>query len=82
MDAGSRGAVVLDCGGGVIKAGFAGDNEPGAAYEAVVGRPKYPRVLAGGALEGDLYVACGGRGGVPIAAAPHRPPPQPSTAGS
>ena len=69
MEAGGQRAGVLDCGGGVVKAGFAGDDEPAAAYEAVVGRPKYPRALAGGALEGDLYVvvaALRGASGVPM----------------
>jgi centractin len=71
-------AIVIDAGSGVIKAGFAGDDKPRALYASILGRPKHKRVMAGGALEGDVCVtalgtvwrrSCGaldtlGRGGV------------------
>lgn len=39
-------AVVLDCGAGLTKAGFAGEDAPAAAFQTVVGRPKHPGVLS------------------------------------
>jgi len=47
--------VVIDNGSGVIKAGFAGENAPKCVFSAIVGRPKHPKVMAGG-LEGDAFV--------------------------
>jgi len=47
--------VVLDNGSGVLKAGFAGENEPKCVFPNIVGRPKHQRVMAG-ALEGDLFI--------------------------
>ncbi|TPX36933.1 hypothetical protein SmJEL517_g00914 [Synchytrium microbalum] len=41
--------IVIDNGSGVIKAGFAGDEQPN------VGRPKHVRVMAG-AVEGDTFI--------------------------
>jgi len=47
--------VVIDNGSGVIKAGFAGESAPKSIFSAIVGRPKHPKVMAGG-LEGDAFV--------------------------
>jgi len=47
--------VVLDNGSGVLKAGFAGENEPKCVFPSIVGRPKHTRVMAG-ALEGDFFI--------------------------
>jgi len=47
--------VVIDNGSGVIKAGFAGESAPKCVFSAIVGRPKHPKVMAGG-LEGDAFV--------------------------
>lgn len=47
--------VVIDNGTGVIKAGFAGAEEPKLVFPAFVGRPKHLRVMAG-AAEGDIFV--------------------------
>lgn len=44
---------VMDTGGAVIKAGFAGEDRPREALASVVGRPKHVRVMPGGALEGS-----------------------------
>ena len=49
--------IVLDSGTGVMKAGFAGEDKPQLVYNACVGRPKHPRCMAGGALEGDMCAA-------------------------
>lgn len=46
--------VVIDNGTGVLKAGFAGDDKPHYVFRSCVGRPKYARVMAGGALESDV----------------------------
>ncbi|XP_065338623.1 actin-related protein 1 [Cloeon dipterum] len=47
--------VVIDNGSGVIKAGFAGDQNPKCRFPNYIGRPKHVRVMAG-ALEGDIFV--------------------------
>ncbi|KAJ3009283.1 Actin-2 [Thoreauomyces humboldtii] len=47
--------VVIDNGSGVIKAGFAGDDQPKAYFPSFVGRPKHLRVMAG-AVEGDTFI--------------------------
>lgn len=47
--------VVIDNGSGVIKAGFAGEQNPRCRFANFVGRPKHTRVMAG-ALEGDLFI--------------------------
>lgn len=47
-------AIVIDAGSGVVKAGFAGDDNPKVLYANIMGRPKHKRVMAGGALEGDV----------------------------
>jgi centractin len=46
--------VVIDNGTGVIRAGFAGEDHASVLLRNVVGRPKHQRVMAGGALDGDL----------------------------
>ena len=45
-------AAVVDFGSGVIKAGWAGEDAPAAAFRALVGEPKHARIMAGGALAG------------------------------
>ena len=50
--------VVIDTGGAVIKAGFAGEDRPREALATVVGRPKHVRVMPGGALEGSSSCVC------------------------
>lgn len=47
--------VVIDNGSGVIKAGFAGDEEPKCYFSSCVGRPKHHRIMAG-AIEGDTFI--------------------------
>jgi len=39
--------VVVDCGSGMIKAGFAGDDNPRCSFPSVVGRPKHKNIMAG-----------------------------------
>jgi actin len=34
-------ALVIDCGSGLTKAGFAGDHQPRAVFPSVVGRPRH-----------------------------------------
>jgi len=49
--------VVIDLGTHSLKAGFGGEDRPAVALRAVVGRPKLPRVVAGGALaDADAFV--------------------------
>ncbi|KAJ2522363.1 centractin- actin- protein of the dynactin complex [Coemansia sp. RSA 2049] len=47
--------VVIDNGSGVIKAGFAGDDQPKSFFSSSVGRPKHMRMMAG-AVEGDYFI--------------------------
>lgn len=47
--------IVIDNGTGVIKAGFAGAEQPKLVFPSIVGRPKHLRVMAG-AAEGDIFV--------------------------
>ncbi|KAJ1962488.1 centractin- actin- protein of the dynactin complex [Dipsacomyces acuminosporus] len=47
--------VVIDNGSGVIKAGFAGDDQPKSFFSSFVGRPKHLRMMAG-AVEGDYFI--------------------------
>ncbi|PVZ97648.1 hypothetical protein BB558_006381 [Smittium angustum] len=47
--------VVIDNGSGVIKAGFAGDDQPKCYIPSYVGRPKHTRIMAG-AVEGNYFV--------------------------
>lgn len=39
--------VVIDNGSGNLKAGFAGEEKPRAFFPAIVGRPKYQKIMAG-----------------------------------
>eukprot|EP00484_Ammonia_sp_Unknown_P028181 CAMPEP_0197025422 /NCGR_PEP_ID=MMETSP1384-20130603/5771_1 /TAXON_ID=29189 /ORGANISM="Ammonia sp." /LENGTH=397 /DNA_ID=CAMNT_0042453951 /DNA_START=61 /DNA_END=1254 /DNA_ORIENTATION=+ len=39
--------IVIDCGSGMIKAGFAGDDNPRCSFPSVVGRPKHKNIMAG-----------------------------------
>ena len=48
-------SVVIDNGSGMIKAGFAGDDAPRAAFPAIVGRPK-TKSLSIGMAQKDAYV--------------------------
>jgi len=47
--------VVIDNGSGIIKAGFAGAEQPKLQFPSYVGRPKHLKVMAG-AAEGDVFV--------------------------
>ncbi|KAI8878939.1 actin-related protein [Backusella circina FSU 941] len=47
--------VVIDNGSGVIKAGFAGEEQPKCFFPSMVGRPKHTRIMAG-AVEGDNFI--------------------------
>ncbi|KAJ1850548.1 centractin- actin- protein of the dynactin complex [Coemansia sp. RSA 2703] len=47
--------VVIDNGSGVIKAGFAGDDQPKSFFSSSVGRPKHVRMMAG-AVEGEYFI--------------------------
>lgn len=49
----SNPAVVIDNGGGVLKAGLAGDEAPRLAVQALVGRPKHERIMIKSELDGD-----------------------------
>ncbi|CAO3610187.1 unnamed protein product [Cunninghamella echinulata] len=45
----------FDDGSGVIKAGFAGEEQPKCFFPSLVGRPKHVRIMAG-AVEGDTFI--------------------------
>jgi len=47
--------VVIDNGSGILKAGFAGVDNPKVLFPSYVGRPKHVRVMAG-AVEGSSFV--------------------------
>ena len=47
--------IIIDNGSGTIRAGFAGEEIPSCFFPSFVGRPKHPRVMAGG-LEGDVFI--------------------------
>ena len=51
----SNKAVIIDCGSGRIKAGFADDEAPRAVFPSIVGRPKVHGVMVG-AGQKDCYV--------------------------
>lgn len=55
MDLLTRQPIVVDLGSSSIKAGFAGEDKPSIVVRSVVGRPKHPRVMAGGALHESNY---------------------------
>jgi len=39
--------IVIDCGSGMIKAGFAGDDNPRCSFPSVVGVPKHKNIMQG-----------------------------------
>lgn len=45
--------VVIDNGSGNLKAGFAGEDKPKVYGTAIIGRPKYQKIMAGGAITDD-----------------------------
>ncbi|ORY32524.1 actin family [Naematelia encephala] len=47
--------VVIDNGSGMIKAGFAGEEQPSCYIPSFVGRPKHPRIMAG-AIQDNLFI--------------------------
>ncbi|SCU85476.1 LADA_0D07734g1_1 [Lachancea dasiensis] len=47
--------VVLDNGSGIVKAGFSGEDKPKCFEYAMVGKPKYSKIMAGG-LAGDTHL--------------------------
>jgi len=50
-----QGALVVDNGSGMVKAGFAGDDAPRAVFPSIVGRPRHKGVMVGMATK-DAYV--------------------------
>jgi actin-related protein len=48
-------ALVCDNGSGIVKAGFAGDDDPRAVFPSVIGRPRQPGVMVGMGQK-DCYV--------------------------
>lgn len=48
-------AIVIDCGSGFIKAGFAGESQPRVVFPSIVGRPKHQGVRVGMGQK-DSYV--------------------------
>lgn len=51
----SSNTIVIDNGSGVIKAGFAGDNQPSVKFPSIVGRPRNERRMIG-AHDKDLFI--------------------------
>ncbi|KAG4300614.1 hypothetical protein PCANB_003089 [Pneumocystis canis] len=47
--------ICIDNGSGIIKAGFAGEDQPKSFFPSYVGRPKHIRIMAG-AIEGDVFI--------------------------
>merc|ERR1712179_683473 len=47
--------AVIDNGSGMVKAGFAGEENPRAVFPAIVGRPKYKETIQG-AGQKDIYI--------------------------
>eukprot|EP00808_Paulinella_micropora_P028903 g31799.t1 len=47
--------VVIDNGSGLLKAGFAGNEQPKLVFPTYVGRPKHVKVMVS-SHEGDLFV--------------------------
>lgn len=39
--------LVIDCGSGVMKGGFGGDDAPCSTFPSIIGRPRYPAVMVG-----------------------------------
>ena len=48
-------ALVIDNGSGMCKAGFSGEDAPRAVFPSIVGRPKYPGIMAGMGLK-DSFI--------------------------
>jgi actin-related protein len=48
-------AVVIDNGSGMCKAGIAGDDAPRCVFPSIVGRPKVPGIMVGGA-DKDTFI--------------------------
>ena len=40
-------SVIVDCGSGIVKAGFSGEDGPRSIFSSVVGIPKMPGLLVG-----------------------------------
>jgi actin-related protein len=62
-DGDSAGALVVDNGSGMVKAGFAGDDAPRAVFPSIVGRPLYKIIMGTQAKEhytGDEAIAIRG----------------------
>ena len=53
MDQGQT--VVIDNGSGMVKAGFAGEENPRAVFPAIVGRPQYASAMQG-VTQKDVYI--------------------------
>ena len=51
-----RAKIVIDCGSGVCKAGYSGEEAPKVVFNAVVGRREYGRVGISSLYEPDFYV--------------------------
>jgi actin-related protein len=49
----SNPAVVIDNGGGVLKAGLAGEEAPKLVMQSLIGRPKHERIMTDSELDGD-----------------------------
>jgi len=49
-------ALVIDNGSGVLKAGFAGEEQPKYVIPAIVGRPKHTKAMVGGTIEPDAIL--------------------------
>ena len=50
----NKGAIVIDNGTGMIKAGFAGDDAPKACFPNIIGKPKYDAIQVGNNKE--IYI--------------------------
>lgn len=55
-DDNSTDPVVVDNGSGVVKAGFAGDNQPCSVFPSVIAKPKQKQVIVGGSGKVDSFV--------------------------
>jgi len=47
METEERGALVVDNGSGMVKAGFSGDDAPRCVFPSIVGRPKHEQMMVG-----------------------------------
>lgn len=50
-----EGAIVIDNGSGMCKAGFSGEDAPRAVFPSIVGRPMYPGIMVG-TCNKDCYI--------------------------